>query len=141
MTTQEVVYGDGERESVDWLLDELHYRWPSEHTVGVDLPADWTTDADPHVQVSLDGTPSAVHPIIARQTIRLTAYSGSKTTSKRLVAVAQSVLLVHSGNEVVSNVEFLTGVQPAKDPTTGAEIASATVRMTVRAEPAELAGS
>lgn len=140
MTTQEVVYGDGEIEAVDWLTDELPSRLTGEEfegtTVGVDLPLDWKPSDPPHLMVALDGTPSAVHPILCRQTIRLVAFTRSKTAAKRLCAIGQSVLLVHPGNQVVSNVEFLTGVQPAKDPTTGAEIASATQRMTVRAVPA-----
>lgn len=142
MTTQEVVYGDGEAEAIDWLTAELPERLPSELvgcTVGVELPSTWKAKTSPpHVQVVLDGTPSAVHPIIARQTIRLVSWTRTHTLSKQLCAIAQGCLLVHTGNEVVSNVEFLTGVQPARDPNHDAPIASATSRMTVRAEPASV---
>ena len=139
--TTEVTYPDGEIQSVDWLTEALPSRFTGDDdrfdgtTVGIDLPGEWTTASPPHVMVALDGTPSAAHPIEAYQTIRLTAFALKKTDAKRLCAIAHGTLLAHPGGNGVGRVEYLTGVQPATDPTTGAAIAACTSRVTVRSQP------
>lgn len=128
----EVIYPDGEAAAIAWLVDAMASRWPG-CTVGLDLPDNWKPSSAPHVQVALDGTPSAVHPIEAYQTVRVTAWAGNAPAAKQLCGRAHAALLAHPGGNGVGRVQFLTGVQPAKDPTTGGHVASATVRITVRA--------
>lgn len=132
MSGPEVLYADGEHAAVEWLVGAMPSRWPG-CTVGVDLPGDWKPGDPPHVLVALDGTPSAVHPIEAYQTVRVTAWASSRPAAKQLCQRAHSALLAHPCGNGVGSVQFLTGVTPAKDPTTGAYLASATVRITVRA--------
>lgn len=129
----EVIYPDGERESVTWLVTAMASRWAG-CTVGTDLPSGWKPSSAPHVMVALDGTPSAVPPIEAYQTIRVTAYAGTRTNAKSLCAKAHAALLAHPLGGPVGRVTYLTGVDVDKDPTTGAHIASATVSMTVRSQ-------
>lgn len=119
---------DAEHLVVDYLTSALAGRG-QDVTVGVDLPATWTTTTKPHVQVGHDGTPSGRYPITAKATVRLTAWASSTTAAKALAALAQGLLLVHPGDAGVGSTQFLTGNLPARDPTTGAQLASNTTRV------------
>lgn len=129
MTKIAATYPDAERAVTDYLTANLA---DGDTTVGVDLPDDWTTASPDHLVVSNDGTPSHSHPVAARPTIRLTAWSRSTTDAKALARRAQGVLCAHPGGDGIANVRFLTGEQPGYDPDHNAQLASATCRVTIR---------
>lgn len=133
-----VAFPDVERLVVDYLSDEMD---EPDVTVGVAVPVDWTTESDPHLQVITDGTPSMVPPVIANATVRLLARAASTTEAKRIAAKALGVLSAHPGGEGIAAIVPLTGVLPARDPDTFAELASVTCRVTVRSTPIEPSGS
>lgn len=134
--TVEVTFPDPELAAVDYLTDAMPSRWDDNLTVGVELPDDWTPASTEHVQVQWDGTPGHDREVLAYCTVRIVAWSRSRTRAKHLCGVAVGALTVHEGGDGVSSIDRLTGVQPAKDPTTGGHIAAATVRMTMRSQVA-----
>ena len=119
---------DAEHVVIDYLTPALAARG-QDVTVGVDVPTTWTTTTKSHVQVALDGTPEVIYPILGRATVRLTAWASSPTTAKALVALAHGLLLSHPGSLEVGSVKPLTGVLPTRDPVSGAQLASVTVRL------------
>lgn len=122
---------DVERLVVDFLIDALA---DQDCTVSVGVPADWTPADIAHVEVVSDGEPLQAWPIVMYATIRLVARSGSTTEAKALCGLAFGLLCAHNGDGVIVGTRPLTGVLPARDPETNAELASATVRVTVRTE-------
>ncbi|MGV8972249.1 MAG: hypothetical protein ACOH10_07990 [Rhodoglobus sp.] len=118
---------DAERLAVDYLTLTLAGR-AQDATVGVNLPSAWTSTTKPHVQVALDGTPEVAYPILCAATLRITAWAGSTTTAKALAGLCMGLLLAHPGSREIGSVRPLTGVLPARDPDTGAQLASVTVR-------------
>ena len=122
---------DAERLTIDYLRPALAARSVTA-TVGVDIPTTWTTTSTQHVQVALDGTPSLEYPILARATVRLTAWAPSTTAAKALVSLAQGLMCAHPGDASVASVQALTGVLPTRDPDSGAQLASVTVRLNLR---------
>ena len=131
MTKPLAVPPDAERVIVDFLTAALAAR-SQDVTVGVDLPTTWTTGTKPHVQVALDGTPSVQYPILASASVRATCWHASPTTAKALAALCQALLCAHPGSVQVASVQPLTGVLPARDPDTGAQLASVSVRVNLR---------
>jgi hypothetical protein len=119
---------DAERVTIDYLKPALIAR-SQDVTVGVDIPTTWTTATKPHVQVALDGTPLVIYPITVRATVRLTAWAGSTTAAKDLVALAMGLMLSHPGDTKVASVKPGTGVLPTRDHDSGAQLASVTVRV------------
>jgi len=126
-----VVFPDAERVVVDYLTKALADR-SEDVTVGVGVPSSWTSSQKRHVQVAWDGTPSLTYPAAARATVRVTAWSSSTTASKDLAGLCQALLLTHPGGGGVGNVREGTGVLPAQDPDTKAQLASITVRVSLR---------
>jgi hypothetical protein len=122
------VPADAERTAVDILTAALAAR-AQDVTVGVDLPAAWTSGTKPHVQVALDGTPELTYPVMWSATVRVTCWHSSTTTAKALAALCQAILCSYAGSAAVASVQPLTGVLPTRDPDTGAQLASITVRM------------
>lgn len=114
------------------LLKDLIEPHESEVTVGVGVPANWTKASPDHLQVSLDGTPIVVRSIVAHSTVRVTAWAKSTTRAKQLANLALGLLSAHGGGSGIAVVLPLTGCFPARDTDTGAELASVTVRVTVR---------
>ena len=105
---------------------------PPPITVGIGVPDGWTRTSPPHLQVAWDGTAVPSHRITARGSIRVTAWSASTSESKGLALDAEARLCAHDGAGQISAVRPAGGVVPARDPDTGAQLASFTVRMTVR---------
>lgn len=130
MTKPVAAYPDVEHLIVDHLAGLLE---PEDCTVGVGVPTGWSPSSTPHVEVAWDGTPEVVHPIVARATVRIVARAGTSTAAKALALAAQAVILGGSPPAGVANIQSLTGVLPARDPDTRAELASFTVRVNVRA--------
>lgn len=132
MSKLAVTYPDPERVVRDYLDSVI-----ADATVGVGVPAGWTkTSPQPHVQVSTDGMfLTRTHPVYGEATIRLVAWSSSPTTAKELVQRAQGLLLAHPGTGSIARTRPLVGVLPSRDEQTNAEIASVTVRVTLRSIP------
>lgn len=93
------VWVDAERVAVDYLLAQVPL-FPGGlqgATVGVALPAGWTTAAAPHLAVSLDyDTDYAAWggwQTRNRATIRVTAWADTPTRVKRLARLARTALL------------------------------------------------
>lgn len=119
---------DAERVAVDILAAALTAR-VQDVTVGVNVPATWAVGTRPHVQVALDGTPGVTYPILWTATVRVTVWHSSTTTAKALAALCQALLCSYGGSQAVASVQPLTGVLPARDPDTSAQLASVTVRL------------
>lgn len=121
---------DAEKETRALLADLL-----DGPTVSVGVPQGWTPASGSHVEVAWDGTPSMEWPVSADATIRLVARAASTSAAKALCAEAQGRLVAYMGDDVIARIRPLTGVLPARDPATNAELASCTVRVTVRSQP------
>ena len=119
---------DAERVTIDYLTAALATR-SQDVTVGVDIPTTWTTATKPHVQIGWDGTPEVQYPILWRASVRITAWSSSTTTAKALAALCEALMCSHPGSAQVASVQSLTGVLPTRDPDTGAQLASVSVRV------------
>jgi len=104
-------------------------------TIGIGVPSGWTKTSTPHLEVASDGAPFADWPLFIHETIRLVARAGSTSEAKELCARGQGWLLAHNGNADISQTRFLSGVIPARDAQTGAELAFCTSRVSVRTEP------
>lgn len=129
-----VTYPDVERATVDLLADLVVAREP-DVSVGVGIPTDWTVEHDPHLQVSCDGTPTLDHPIVAHSTVRIVAWAATTSRAKELANLAHGLIVAHDGAPPVAGVSTLTGLLPARDPETRAELASFTVRISIRSTP------
>lgn len=126
----EVTYPDAERLMVDHLEPLLDGA-----TVSVGVPADWNPDDTDHLEVELDGTPTVVHPIAQKATLRLVARARTATRAKELAQLAHGHALAGDWPDGITNVRTLTGPTPARDPKTNAELAAVTVQATVRSTP------
>lgn len=98
-------------------------------TIGISLPPDWTKGSIPRIRVALDGTPRDLHPIAQQSTMRITVWASSPSTAKELANLAHGYLLN------LGAYKRLTGLFVARDPDHGADLASFTVRATVRSTP------
>lgn len=124
---------DAERLTRDLLADLI---WTHEPDVSVEVgvPKDWTPKSPPHLQVSWGGTPVHALPVLAYATVRIVAWAASTSEAKRLAALAEGLLLASTSDDI-SGFRALTSVQPARDPETRAELASVSLRATLRTQP------
>lgn len=100
------------------------------YTKSVGLPRLWKPDTHPiHLQVACDAEFLDAHPIAARSTVRVVAWGDSPTVVKRAAHLAQACLLS------IGQITPLTGVLPATDDETHAELAMFTVRIWTRSTP------
>lgn len=129
-----VTYGDVERLVVDHLATVLAGRLPAGATIGVGVPSGWVPASPLHVQVVWDGTPTRTHPIVINATVRVVVRAASTTLAKQYALLIEGLLLAGGWPDSFS-VQPLTGVLPAGDPDTNAQLASFTVRVTVRSTP------
>ena len=126
-----VTFPDPERVVRDFLDAAI-----DDATVGVGVPANWVKDTSgPHLQVSTDGMFMANFPVAGEATIRIVAWAASPTAAKALAQRAQGYLLAHDGTGDIARTRPLTGLLPARDEQTNAEIASISVRVTLRSIP------
>jgi hypothetical protein len=127
-------FPDAEQLVID-LLTELIADHEDDVTVGLGVPTGWKPTDPAHLEVAMDGTPDQKPPIVAHPTIRIIARAATSTEAKRLAALAQGLLLAHRGGSGITGIRPLAGVLPAQDPQTRAELASVSLRVTVRSEP------
>lgn len=131
MTPPAVTYPDPERVVRDYLDTVI-----ADATIGVGVPSSWTKASGNHLQVATDGMfLGRTHPVYGEATIRLVAWSASPTQAKELAQRAQGLLLAHPGTGDITRTRPLTGLLPARDEQTNAELASVTVRVTLRSVP------
>jgi hypothetical protein len=135
MTRPQVTFPDAQRAVVD-LLTELLDDAGETVTVAVGVPNGWKPGTTSHLEVASDGTPDQTWPVVAYPTIRIVARASTTTEAKRLAALAEGLLVAYGGGDTISTIRPLTGVLPARDDQTNAEIASVTLRVAVRSEPA-----
>lgn len=122
---------------VDWpdserLMVDLVDGFDIADSVGIGVPKGWTPEAGVHAQVALDGTPTVITPVAQRHTMRVTVWAETTTAAKAAAARLQAHLHAHPGGEGITAIKPLTGTLPARDPDTGAELASFTVAAVVR---------
>lgn len=129
MTRPTVTYPDAERLTVDHLTPLVTA------DVGIAVPPAWKPGSTPHLLVAWDGTPNVDRFIAQHATIRLTARAATPTAAKALAQEASARMLVGPWPTGITNVTPLTGPFPARDPQTKAELASVTLRVTVRSTP------
>jgi hypothetical protein len=122
---------DAEHVVVDYLTAQLAAR-SSTATVGVNVPSDWTPGRPAHVQVAHDGTPVVEYPALFRASVRVTCWDEATTDAKALASLCLAVLLAHPGDRSVGSIRPLTGVLPARDPDTSAQLATIAVQVNLR---------
>jgi len=123
---------DAEHVVIDYLTTALAAHG-QDVTCGVNIPTTWTDGTKPHVQVALDGTPIVTYPILFRASVRVTCWTSSTTAgttpAKALAALCFALLCVHPGGSGVASIRPLTGVLPAQDNATLAQLASVSVQV------------
>jgi len=129
-----VTFGDAERLIVDHLSPLL----PAA-TVGVGVPSARPVPAgevlpSDHLQVVWDGTPIVEYPVLARATVRLVAWAQTTSDAKALADTAQALLLGTPAPVGVASIRPITGIVPARDPDSRAELASFTVQVNLRGD-------
>lgn len=126
MSKPAVTYPDSEEATVADLktFDAL-----DAYTAGVGMPKGWTPGSPIHLHVACDGQFLNAHPFAARSTMRVTAWGGTPTATKRAAQLAMGCLLS------IGHYSPLVGVLPATDDETNAELASFTVRRWARSTP------
>lgn len=128
------VFPDVEIAAKDVLKEQLE-RFPDGTTVAVGgPPVTWTPSSPPHLEVAWDGTPRIHRPIAAWPTLRVVAWAATTSEAKRLAELAHAIWCAYPGGDVISSLRDLTGVLPARDPKTDAELAMATVQASVRSQ-------
>lgn len=131
MSKPRVTYPDVEIMVVDFLTPLF-----SDLTVGIPVPAEWVktkageAGSPNHIQVAVDATDMRNHPVSASSVVRITVWAQSATMAKSTANTVQSWL--------TSTAEFacepLTGIVGTLDPDTRADLATFTVRVSVRSE-------
>ena len=117
----------------DVYVDMYMDTYPGGVTVGTSIPSTWEPRSSAsHVQVGHDGTPEVTYPHIWRASVRVTCWASSTTAAKALAGLCEALLLSHGGGAGVVNIKSLTGVLPTRDPDTGAQLASISVRVSLR---------
>lgn len=109
--------------------------WTTQARVTDELPSDWVPQTNPPViAVNDDGGP-VTWPIWARTTIRITVYANGKQTAKHFRDVSLGALMADPppGIYLPTGAPMNGGIgyTEARDPKTGADIASLTVIATV----------
>lgn len=106
--------------------------YPSGVTVGIGVPDGWSVGDTPHLQVALDGMDTRTGRAIAHAVIRITARADDTTAAKYLALQAEARLCAHPGGNGIISFRPRVGIIPTRDPQTRAELATFTLRATVR---------
>ncbi|WP_306358849.1 MULTISPECIES: hypothetical protein [unclassified Nocardia] len=103
-------------------------------TVGMVLPANWTTSSAPAVVVFDDSGPT-VWPVLTRPLIRITVWANGRDRSLAVAGAALGVVMAHRIPGVATITDPSTLLE-ARDSKTGGILASFTVRTQARTLPA-----
>lgn len=114
----------------DWLNDRIE-----DADVRLNVPEKWTTSNTPVLVVADDGGP-VYWPIKSQHTIRLTAYGSGRTQVRAIAALAAGLLGYGRPTGIASIDSDMGGILDARDPATGAFLAS--VLLTVQAKTVEV---
>ncbi|MDI1290047.1 MAG: hypothetical protein PSX37_08900 [bacterium] len=97
-------------------------------TAGVIVPTEvsWTA-ATKFVQVLRMPATEVRYPILWRTPVQFTAWAGTTTVAQDLAALAEAILLAYPGSDLVAGFLPLSSGLLAKDPATGAQLASSAV--------------
>lgn len=136
MTRVLVTWADPERVVIDYLEGILPTRgeaFAQGARAGLELPSNWQHRiSDPFVTVELDGTSSILYPIYQFTNIRCVVWHSSPTKAKALANLVMGLLASRHGTNECTSIIPVLGVQPAKDPDSGAAMASISVSVTLR---------
>ncbi|WP_367582246.1 hypothetical protein [Tsukamurella tyrosinosolvens] len=109
-----------------WLRAQMPGTW-----VRATLPTDWTPKAAPGLIVSDDGGP-AEYPIRTKHTVRITAWGADPDTVRKLAAEAAGRLVAGRPPGIVHTAKTAGAVLDARDPATGAVLASVLITSQTR---------
>jgi hypothetical protein len=114
----------------DWLAADLAGRFP-ELSVALELPANWAPHVSgPVLLVEDDGDPMGLpHRLGTTPTTRITSWTTGRDRRYIHAAMARLLTTPITG---IAKVLPGTGVLDARDPTTGGDLASITVRARAR---------
>lgn len=109
-----------------WLRAQMPGTW-----VRATLPTDWTPKAAPGLIISDDGGP-AEYPIRTKHTVRITAWGGDPDTVRKLAGEAAGRLVAGRPPGIVHTARNASAVLDARDPATGAVLASVLITSQTR---------
>lgn len=112
----------------DWLKADLAQEFPT-LTVALELPSGWTLDSDPTLIVADDGDPLTMWPVATTPTIRVTSWTAGRDRTYVHRALARLLTARVPG---IAAILPGTGVLDGRDPETGGDLASFTVRTRAR---------
>lgn len=128
------IFGDAQAEAAAVLRAALADRtepYAAGVTIGGRVPTGRTIDVPmPYVLVRCDGTPETVYPIVARATVRVTAWHHDDDQAFDLAQLCHGLLCAHTG-AVIAGCAPLTGPIRGTDPDSGTDLATFTVRANV----------
>lgn len=108
--------------------------WGASVRIADEVPDDWSVDVDvPLIVVADDGGPTD-WPVMSHPLVRCTVYANGKQTAKHYRRVSMGALLGSPVPGVAHIRRTGIGYTDARDPDTGADMASFTVPATVRTE-------
>lgn len=114
----------------DWLKERVF-----DVDIRLNVPEKWTTANTPVLVIADDGGP-VQWPIRSQHTIRLTAYGPGRTVVRQIVTFAAGILGSGRPPGIAYIDTEMGGVLDARDPATGAFLAS--VLLTVQAKTIEV---
>lgn len=127
--TETIEVQDSEQLVVDYLRPLLA---DDDFTCGRRVPDGWTKSSPGHVQVLADGELDHTWPVLVRSKIVLVARGATTEDAASLCGHALSLLMSHPGGTAICAVRLIAGVVPDREEETKDEIATASLRVTVR---------
>lgn len=132
---------DPDAEAAD-LIEALLAELDHDATVDTDLPSTWTPTDPAHVLVACDLIDATgTWPIYADCTIRATVYASGPRRAKRIALDLLGLLVDAGAQPPFARHRPLTGPLLTRDDANKADVASITVRSTLRTVPLVLPGS
>lgn len=112
----------------DWLKADLAATFPS-LTVTLELPSGWALGSDPVLVLADDGSPMNLWPAATSPTIRVTSWTSGRDRTYVHRALARLLTARIPG---IAALLPGAGVVDARDPQTGGDLSSFTVRARAR---------
>lgn len=112
----------------DWLKADLADTFPS-LTVTLELPSGWALGSDPVLVLADDGSPLDLWPAATSPTIRVTSWTSGRDRTYVHKALARLLTARIAG---IAALLPGAGVVDARDPQTGGDLSSFTVRARAR---------